>query len=180
MDGHLDLLGLGSGFERVDDGACRIGDRKAGDALDFLLRRRPVGGVELDPIASSEAPLGARDGDVDGVRDHVGEVVQLERALVGDDRARVAKRQPGRHHVLIRTRREVPQPIEAATDPLVAASRSRMMTQRAAVHARFESLLGREVAGLRLRLSVEPIVIYVRHIGDFITQNADLMVIIDR
>jgi hypothetical protein len=53
------------------------------------------------------------------------------------------------------------------------------MTQRAAVHARFESLLGGEVASLRLRLSIEPIVIHVRHMGDFITQITDLTLYLD-
>lgn len=71
--------------------------------------------------------------------------------------------------MLMRARRKVPQPEEPAADPLVAASRSGMVTKRAPVHARVDRLLGSEVARLRLCLSVERIVIYVRHIKGHIT-----------
>jgi len=50
-----------------------------------------------------------------------------------------------------------------------------VMAQRAAVHAGVHRLLGGEVPGLRLCLSVEPIVIYVRHIEDISTQNHDFL-----
>ena len=65
------------------------------------------------------------------------------------------------------------QPVEPSAYPLVATSRASVMAQRAAVHAGVHSLLGGEVPSLCLRLPVEPIVIYVRPIGDISTQIAD-------
>jgi len=63
----------------------------------------------------------------------------------------------------------MPQPVEPATDPLVSAARSGVMAQRAAIHTCGDSLLRGEIPRLRLRLPIETIVVYVRHIEDFIT-----------
>jgi hypothetical protein len=52
---------------------------------------------------------------------------------------------------------------------LIAASGPDVVAQRAAVHACVNRLLGGEVTSLGLDKPIEIIVIYVRHIGDFIT-----------
>jgi hypothetical protein len=44
-----------------------------------------------------------------------------------------------------------------------------MVAQRAAIHPGCDRLPRGEVPGLRLGLSIEPIVVYVRHIEDIIT-----------
>lgn len=168
-DRELDLVRLRTGVECIDDRACRVGDRKAGDALYLVLGRRLVGGMEPDTLAASQTAFGARNGQVDGIRDHVGEVMQLKGALVRDDRPRGAQRQPGRHHVLVRAGGKVTQPEEATANTQVPAAGTRVVAQRAAVHTRVDRLLCGEVPGLRFGPAIERIVIYVRHIGEFIT-----------
>lgn len=44
-----------------------------------------------------------------------------------------------------------------------------MVAQRAAIHVRAHCLPGGEVPGLRLGQSEKPIVVYVRHLDEFIT-----------
>jgi hypothetical protein len=81
--------------------------------------------VQLHPGAWPLATLGARDRYVDGVRDDVSQVVQLQRALMRHDAAGGPEREPRRDNMLERTRREVAQPIDAATDAFVPAARAR-------------------------------------------------------
>jgi hypothetical protein len=88
--------------------------------------------------------------------------VELEGAFVRDDGPRVAQGQPRGHDVLIRARGEMPQSVEPATDPSVAAAGPGMMAQRAAIHPCGDRLRRGEVPRLRLCLSIETIVIYVR------------------
>jgi len=65
------------------------------------------------------------------------------------------------------------QSVEPATDPFVAAAGPGMVAQRAAIHPCADRLLRGEIPGLRLCLSIESIVIYVRHIEDISTQIHD-------
>lgn len=58
-------------------------------------------GVEPDPRSWAVAAHGTWQRDVDRVRDPVGEVVELERALVRDDR-RARQVEPGDDDVLVR------------------------------------------------------------------------------
>jgi hypothetical protein len=64
---------------------------------------------------------------------------------------------------------ELSQSVEALARPLVAASGTGMMTERAPVHACIYRLLSCEVPRLRLGLSIKAFVIYVRHIMEIIT-----------
>jgi hypothetical protein len=63
--------------------------------------------------------------------------------------------------------------VQTPANPLVATSGARVVAQRAAVHARRESLLGREEARLGLGDSVQPIVVDVMHKGDCMTLMSD-------
>ena len=67
----------------------------------------------------------------------------------------------------------MPQPVEPATDPFVAAAGPGVMAQRAAVHPGGDCLLRGEISRLRLCPPIEFIVIYVRHIEGINTLNAD-------
>ncbi len=118
--------------------------------------------MELHAVPQPDTALGARHGEVDGVRDHVGEVVQLQGALVGDDRTRITQWQPADHHVLVRAGGEMGQPVEAAPNVQVAATRSRVVAQRAAVHSGAERLRRGEVTGLGLRVCVDRIMVNAR------------------
>ena len=69
----------------------------------------------------------------------------------------------------------MPQPVEPATDPLIPAAGPSMMAQRAAVHPCGDRLLRGEISRLRLCLSIESVVIYVRHIEDISTQIHDYL-----
>ncbi len=82
--------------------------------------------------------------------DHVGQLVQLQRALVGDDRTGFPQRQPGRDHVFVAAGREVPQPVQTLADALVPPTPAGMMTKGAAIHADRLRLPRTEVTGLRL------------------------------
>jgi hypothetical protein len=45
MNGKLDLLGLCTGFQGIDDGALGSGHRKACDHFDLGVNGRAIGGV---------------------------------------------------------------------------------------------------------------------------------------
>jgi hypothetical protein len=64
---------------------------------------------------------------------------------------------------------EVAQAEEPPADSQVATSGTRVVAQGTAVHADVNRLLSGEVARLCLGLPVESVMIYVRHIEDFIT-----------
>jgi hypothetical protein len=53
-----------------------------------------------------------------------------------------------------------------------------MMAQRAAVHPCGDRLLRGEISRLRLCLSIESVVIYVRHIEDISTQIHDYLALV--
>lgn len=111
-DSEFDLLRLGAGFKGVDDrafGACH-GD--AGEAADLVRARGMLERVEPNAGARALAAVSPWQRDVDGVRDHVGELVQLERTLMRDDR-RARQGKPGSDDVLMLARGEVTQPVEA-------------------------------------------------------------------
>ena len=77
--------------------------------------------------------------------------------------------------MLVRSRGEVAQAVEAAPDPLIASAGASVMAQRAPLHPRRERLFGGEVAGLRFCDLVEAVVIdLVRHKGDIIPQTSDV------
>ena len=80
----------------------------------------PFEGVQ--PYAGTRAlpALVPRQREMHRHRNHVGEVVQLQGALVGDDGARLAQGDPGRDDVLMRAGGEVPQPVQAPAYPLVS------------------------------------------------------------
>lgn len=92
MDGHLDLLGLSSALDRVDDGSLRVGHRKPLYLPDFLFRGIVVWEVELDPVAASLTSLRAGESHVNGIGDHIRKLEQLESALVRDHGAGIAER----------------------------------------------------------------------------------------
>jgi hypothetical protein len=61
------------------------------------------------------------------------------------------------------------QAIEPAPHTLVTAAGPGVVSQRAAVHTGGDCLLGGEIPGLSLSLSVESVMVYVRHIVEVIT-----------
>lgn len=95
--------------------------------------------------------------------------MKLKGAFVRDGRTRVAERQPGGHDVLMGAGGEVPKAKEPAANALITPTRAGMVAKRAAVHPGGDRLLRGEIPGLRLRLAIEAIVVYVRHIEDIIT-----------
>ena len=86
-----------------------------------------------------------------------------------------AQRKPSRHDMLVRARREVAKPIETSPDALVAATGARMVAQGTSIHACRERLLGREVTCLRLGGTVECVVVYVMHKGDYMQLVSDVI-----
>src|SRR5450830_333147 len=79
--------------------------------------------------------------------------------------------------MLERTRREVAQPIDAATDAFVPAARPRVVAQGAAIHPRPECLACGEVPGLALRGRVELVVVDVMHRNDPLPHMHDSSVV---
>jgi hypothetical protein len=106
---------------------------------------------------------------MDGARDHVRELVKLKSALVRNHCPRVSQGKPGRHDVLVRARRKLPQAEKSTADPLVAPAWAGVIAKRAAVHARIHGLGSREIPCLRLGQPIKTFMIYVRHKGDLIT-----------
>ena len=98
---ELDLLWLGSCLQRIHDCALWGRDRHAVEQPDLRKGGWVLERVEADSRTRSLAALGARQRDVHCAWDHVGEVVQLERALVRDDRRGLAQRQPGGDDMLV-------------------------------------------------------------------------------
>ena len=106
--------------------------------------------VQADPGSGALPALGAGEHEMHRSRDHVGQLMQLQRALVGDDRTGFPQRQPRRDHVFVAAGREVPQPVQTLAGPLVPPTRSGMMTKGAAIHTSRQRLPRTEVTGLRL------------------------------
>lgn len=107
-------------------------------------------------------------------RNHVGEIVQLQGTLVGDDGTRLAQRDPGRDHVLIRAGGEIPQPVEAPVYTLIPAPWTGMMAKGALIHPCRQRLARSEITRLRLGEPVQPVVIYgVRYRNDNTPQTSD-------
>jgi hypothetical protein len=91
-----------------------------------------------------------------------------------DDRASTPQGEPGGDDVLERARGEVAQPVEPAPHTLVAATRTRMVAQRASVHADGDRLRGGEITGLGLGQQVQAIMVdSVSHKGDYIPLTSD-------
>jgi hypothetical protein len=71
----------------------------------------------------------------------------MDTPFMGNNRQR-RQVEPGGDDVLVRTRREVAQAVEAASDAFVPSSGACVVEQGAPVHARLERLFGGEVACL--------------------------------
>lgn len=111
---------------------------------------------------------------MDRARYHVRELVELERALVGDDGWYVSEWKPSGHDMLVWGGGEVAYPIETGANAGEAPVRAGMVTKGGSCHARVERLFGREVASLCLSESVERIVVNsVRHISYTVAQKSD-------
>lgn len=110
---------------------------------------------------------------MDRVRNQIGEAVELQGALMRDDRACFAQWQPRNHDLLVRSRGKVAQPVQPAPDPDVATPLPSMVAQGAAVHPGLDGLASGEISGLRLSLPVEGIMVNVMHKGDYIPLTSD-------
>jgi hypothetical protein len=76
--------------------------------------------------------------------------------------------------MLVRVRRVVAKAIETTPNTLIATTRARMVAKGAPAHACREGLLGGEVARLRLGGSIERVVVYVMHKGEYIALASDV------
>ena len=82
----LDLLWLRPGLQRVDDRALGARDRHPHDGPDLRRSGRALERVKAHAGPWSLTALGPRQRDVHNIRNHIGEVIELERTLVRDDR----------------------------------------------------------------------------------------------
>lgn len=67
--------GLRAGFECVEYGALRAGDREARDLVDLVAARRVLARMEPDSGSRPDVPLRARHRQVDRLGNHVGKVL---------------------------------------------------------------------------------------------------------
>ena len=118
--------------------------------------------------------VAAREGEVDPGRDHVREVVDLERALVRDDRDFGAGEHPGGGDVVERRRGVEAKAVESAAGMLEASALAGVMPEGVAVKASLLGLLGSDVARVRLRDAPEDLpAILVIHLHNYTVQNHD-------
>jgi hypothetical protein len=112
---------------------------------------------------------------VDCVGDHVGEVVELERALVRDDgvgRRRCAE--PAGDDVLVRAAREVAEPVKTACDVDEAPSGASVVGQCRSRDAGLGRIACRDVASATLGEGVQPLAdVFVTLLFDILEQCGD-------
>lgn len=118
--------------------------------------------------------VAAGEGEMDLRRDHVREVVELERALVRDDRDLGAGEHPRGGYVVERRRGVEPQAVESAAGVLETSALAGVVPEGVSVEARLLCLRGGHVAALRLRDAPENLpAILVSHLHNYTVQNHD-------
>ena len=130
--------------------------------------------VEADADGGLPMAVAAGERQVDLGRDHVGEVVELERALVRDDRDLGAGEHPGGGDVVERRGGVEAKAVESAAGVLEASALAGVVPEGVAVKAGLLRLLGGDVARLRLRDPAENLApILVIHLHNYTVQTHD-------
>lgn len=117
-----DLLRGGSGRGGVYDGSLSRGDPDSVAHHHVSRKQGPGGGVDCDsgrpppPIAPR-----ARDRQMHGLGDHVGEIEKVQSALMRDDRHVSVCDEPGSDHILPGRRRVLSKAVETVAHPAEAA-----------------------------------------------------------
>ena len=113
---------------------------------------------------------------MDLIGDGVGQLVELERGLVADDRLIRTRGHPRRGDVIEGRSREEPDAVQPACRPLEPTAGARVIGKGIAVNAKLASLARGEEAGLTLRERPYPLPIHlVTHLPDCIRHNCDRM-----
>lgn len=99
-DREFDLFGAGSRFRGVQNGAGRGGQADPFVPGDIRLRERPCRGMDSHAREPGQIPFRAGNGQVHRLGDDVAKVEQVQGALVRNDRAVLAYRQPSRDDLL--------------------------------------------------------------------------------
>jgi hypothetical protein len=130
--------------------------------------------VEAHADRSLPMTVAARECERDLGRDHVREVVELEHALVRDDRDLGAGEHPGRSDVVERRRGVEAQAVESTAGVLEASALAGVVPEGIAVKAGLLRLLGGDVSRLRLRDAPENLpTILVIHLHNYTVQTHD-------
>lgn len=130
--------------------------------------------MDSHPVATSDSAFGSRNGDVDGVWNSAGQIVELKSAGVRDGGVGIRERKPGCNDMLMNTGMEMTNPIHAAADPLVLPAWASMVLQRAAVHTYLYRPLRGEIARLGLSSIVEQVMIDVRNMSAYTPHASDM------
>ncbi len=148
VGGAFDLSWIGSRLRCVEN---RSGSGREPDTIprrEVDRSQRSHGCVDRDAGELREpSPASAEDREVRAVRNHIGEIEQFERALVGDNRGFLADREPGSDDLLPLERRIVTEAVDATMESHEPAG-FRVMCDQTAVESACTCLGGREVAVL--------------------------------